>query len=634
MDVGLTRLSSESVKMLEQYAMRVLDGHKAFVDLRTKAEVVDTQFYRYQTEADREAGNKNCGIQVDNLIVPIVISQADSFTGYLSELYLSGYPIFPVVSTPATVKIADKMEAIVDAHATLGGYARQLLHGFRQGIKYNFMPILTEWETMPSYGMVQDVLNTKAAKQLQQAERGYTCVKSLDIYNTIWDHRFHPAHVSTRGDFVGYIDRSSRNEIRALYNKLRGKKIHYNEDKLSTLPAVGVSSVYYTDPPLVSQYVSSNAYGRTGMNPDWDAWFGGTKAKGSLTRSMYELTKLYIRCIPADFGINVPHASQPQLFKLWMLNAQILIGFDRCITPYNRFPIEIGTPLEDQFGIQTPSIAEAQVGWQNAASTLFQIRINAARRAVADRGIFDTDMINSNDVNSDHPAAKIPARMRGITDNRTIRDAYFPIPFQSQGLETVVGDMGDIMQFANMTSGLNKPQQGQFQKGNKSVEEWRDTMGSADNRLRLPALNIEFQSFIPLKEQIKFNLFMYGEQGIYTSSKKGDVYNITAEDYAQMQAKALDFRIADGYTPKSKLASTDFLTMLMQAITNGPILQANPQFAQYAPGMITHLAQLGGVRNFDEYAPPLPQQTQGNPDGTGTTQTTTPAGDASATPAA
>lgn len=614
MDTGLNRLNGESVKALEQYCRRVLDAHKAFTDLRYKMEVVDTEYYRYHAQNEQTAGSTPCGIQVDELIVPIVISQADSFVGYLAELYLSGYPIFPVVSTPSTVQIADKMEAIVDTHATIGGYARQFLQGFRQGIKYNFMPILTEWDTMPSYDIVANVLSTDASKQLKMAEKGYTCIKSIDSYNCIWDNRVHPSMVSTRGDYVGYIERVTRNEVRALWEKLKGKKIHYNENMLSSLPGVGMESVYYTDPPLVSQYVSSNR--TAGGNINWDAWFGapnGMRVSGALKSSMYELTKLFIRCIPADFGINVPHASIPQMFKLYFLNGQRLIGFDRCITPYGRFPMEIGTPLEDQFGLQTPSIAESQVGWQSAATTLFKIRIDAARRAVADRGIFDTDIINPSDINSSHPAAKIPAKMRGLMDNKTIKDAYFPIPFQSQGLETVINDMGAILGFSDQSSGLNAPQRGQFQKGNKSVEEWRDTMGSADNRLRLPALNVEFQSFIPIKEQIKFNLFMYGEAGTYTSSKKGDAYDVTPEDFAEMQSKSLMFRIADGYTPKSKMASTDFLTTLLQQILSSPVLAQSP-YVQYVPGMVSHIAQLAGVRNFSEYAPP--EMTQPSQQGT------------------
>lgn len=613
MELGLNRLSANAVKALEQYAKRILDNHKAYNELRYKAETIDVAYYRYQTDSDREAGNTTCGVSVDNLIVPVVISQVDSFIGYLGEVYLSGYPIFPIVSTPSTVKVATKMEAMVDTHATIGGYARELLKAFKQGMKYNFTPTLSEWRDMPSYNIVAQALNTQASKKIEASKKGYTCFKSLDAYNTIWDNRFTPADVSSRGDFIGYIEQISRTELKALLLDLQEDKAHYNSDKLSTLPAVGVTSIYYTVPPQVSQYVSQRGGSRTGTAPDWDVWFGDTAgtSKGSLTRSMYELTHLFVRIIPSDFGISVPSPNSPQMFKLYFLNAQLLIGFERVITPYNRFPIEIGTPLEDQFGLQTPSIAESQGGWQAAASTLFQIRINAARRAVSDRGIFDADLINPSDINSSHPAAKIPARLKGLQDKK-LSDAYYQIPFDSRGLETVIGDMGDIMRYADLTSGLNAPQRGQFQKGNKSVDEWRDTMGSADNRLRLPALNIEFQSLIPLKEAIKFNIFMHGEAGTYTNMKSGEYLDVKPEDIDEMQQKAMAFKIADGYTPKSKMASTDFLVSLLQTIMSSEPLMM--RYGPALPSMVAHIAQLGGVGDLDQYSPEVSQVT-GAPNG-------------------
>ena len=42
-------------------------------------------------------------------------------------------------------------------------------------------------------------------------------------------------------------------------------------------------------------------------------------------------------------------------------------------------------------------------------------------------------------------------------------------------------------------------------------------MGGSDNRLRLPALTLEYQFFVPLKEMLKFNIYQYGEDAIVTS---------------------------------------------------------------------------------------------------------------------
>lgn len=602
MDIALNRLSAESLMALQAYCMNLLDAHKNYGELRSKAEVIDTDYYRYQTESDRKAGEQHVGVTVDNLVIPIVISQVDSFVGYMAETYLSGYPLFPVVSSPDTLELADKMEAVIDEHATLGGYARELLKAFHSGMRYNFMPILSEWCELPSYSAVPDVLNAKNATKIQESVKGFTKIKSLNLYNTVWDYRFSPADNSTRGDVVGYIDRASKMEVRMLMLQLQRKRIAYQQDKWSQIPSGATSSIYWTDVPQVSQYITNNR--NKGM--DWNDWLGirdpGVSGrKVLLKQGSYEVDVLYVRIIPDEYNISVPSPKYPQIFKCYLLNGQLLIGVERVISPFSRMPIEIGMPIEDNFGLQTPSIAEAQGGFQVAASTLFNIRIQAARRAVADRGIFNEDMIRSVDINSPLATAKVPARLRGLGENAKLSDAYMPIPFQSQGLELTISNINDVMRYSDVLSGLNKPQQGQFQKGNKSVDEWRDTMGNADNRLRLPVLNTEFQVMVALKETIKFNLFMHPSAGIYTNNKSGEGVKVSPDDFNKMQEAGLKFRIADGYTPKSKMAGTDVISSMLQSILASPILLQ--LFGNQAPRMVAHLMQLMGVRDFAQYAP-------------------------------
>jgi hypothetical protein len=218
---------------------------------------------------------------------------------------------------------------------------------------------------------------------------------------------------------------------------------------------------------------------------------------------------------------------------------------------------------------QTKSIAEGSIPIQESAGTLFNISFNAARRAVSDRALFDPSCISIKDVNAPVPAPKIPVKMNSL-NGRSIRDAYHPIPFDPRGTEGAMQSGMQIVSFGKELSGLNNPMQGQFQKGNKSVQEWRDTMGGADSRLRLPALAMEFQFFIFLKEILKFNIYQYGEDSVVISQRTGEEMQVQIQ---QLRQKVLAFQVADGYTPKSKLASTEGLVQVMTMISQSPILQ-------------------------------------------------------------
>ena len=123
-------------------------------------------------------------------------------------------------------------------------------------------------------------------------------------------------------------------------------------------------------------------------------------------------------------------------------------------------------------------------------------------------------------------------------------------------------------------------------------------MGGADSRLRLPALSLEYQFFTPLKAILKFNIWQNGQDMAVVSQKSGETITI---DIVKLRKAVMSFRVADGYTPKSKLASTEAIIQIMQMISQSPILQQS--YGIMLPAIVDHLAQLMGVRGLSEYAP-------------------------------
>jgi hypothetical protein len=123
-------------------------------------------------------------------------------------------------------------------------------------------------------------------------------------------------------------------------------------------------------------------------------------------------------------------------------------------------------------------------------------------------------------------------------------------------------------------------------------------MGGADSRLRLPALTLEYQVFMPLKEILKLNIFQYGQDTKTVSQRSGKEF--TAK-ISELRDVVLSFRVADGYTPKSKLAGTESIVQVMQLIGQSPVLQQ--VYGPMLPAMLSHLSQLMGIRGMEEYSP-------------------------------
>lgn len=609
------RLSYDAQLKVKNLIGAYLDHKTKHNELIEKMNAIDVAYARYKESESKSMtndgvdrydrdGNKTCGdvFASDKVTPPIVVSQVDTYVAYLADVFLSGSPIFPVVSNPSNKKWAEQLETLLDDHATLGGYSREILLWLRDGVKYNYSAMEASWEAVEQFSVAGD-FNSGTGKKIAKNKKGYTALRRLDPRNIFHDMTVPPAEVSKKGDYAGFIEYVSRTKVKDELNRLTEAGEVYNADRaFNTMhPELLGGSSYYNDPPRISNYITKTNYQKDG-GTDWSVWWGEGSSRGStvdISRrygAQYERVVAYARILPSDFGITAPQRNTPQIWKFIFING-IMITAKRIISAYNYLPILFGQPMEDGMGYQTQSVGESEIEFQNAAATLFNIRFAAARRAVSDRAIYDSEVLKASDVNSSAPAPKIPARISSLSKKK-LSDLYQPIPFDQRGLENVIQDAQAIVGFSKELHGANSPRQGQFQKGNKSVTEWNDTMAGSDNRMRLPALVLEVQAIGPLKSILVLNLFQFGDNAVVISQKDGSEVNINLEE---LRTKVLAFRVADGFTPKSKLASTDAISSSMQLISSSPILQQG--FGPLLPSMFLHLMQLMGVRGMEEYDP-------------------------------
>jgi hypothetical protein len=99
----------------------------------------------------------------------------------------------------------------------------------------------------------------------------------------------------------------------------------------------------------------------------------------------------------------------------------------------------------------------------------------------------------------------------------------------------------------------------------------------------------------------------------------------------ELRQQVLAFRLADGYTPKSKLAGTEAIQAGMQIISQSQALQQS--FGPMLPGMFSHLMQLMGVRGLEEYTPNAEQATQNQQQAIQNEQAASAGGQVQGTPA-
>lgn len=611
------RLSQDSQESLLAYCRTVLDIHLRQSESRNKMEKIDIAYARYRIALEDQSGDGidqtadiPCGINADEIIVPIVVSQVDSYVSYLNDTFITGYPIFPVVPTPQTIAEGEKLQAIIDDHATRGRYQRQLAKDFKDGVKYNLGAIEVDWCALDLYNIASSITEPTRNK-IEPTSYFINKLKSIDKYNLILDGRVDPVDVPMHGEYAGYIEIISRVELkrRLMYAASSGYGYHTSQALSTKLgsPNSGPNAVYgyFTEKPQISEIVNAKGM-RNAQMVDWGAYLtDAQKSRGMRVASMsdiYEYTTLYARIIPDEHAISgATRRGSPQVWKLCFVNHEKLVYAQRIFTIYDTIPIYITQPHEDGFAYQTKSTAENAIPFQEVDTKLLSIRINAARRAIMDRAIYDQTVISPNDVNSPFATAKIPMKANALLGQKTIDQIYKSIPFDSRGTETVIQDMALISNMADELNGVNKPQRGQFQKGNKSRKEWDDTMAGSYGRMRNCALMIEYQQLLSIKEQIKLNIFHKAPTGQYQNQVSGETYDVTAADIESLRKTVNNFKLADGLIPADKIASTEMLVQGIQMLSTSLPLQQ--QLGGMLVPMYLYMLSVGGIQNLTQFMP-------------------------------
>lgn len=600
-----------SLGAIKKYLCQCLDYSKSRSQFRDRLDSIDYNYFMYTgavTAKDLpgidQFGKRECGnVYAKNSVVnPIVISQVDSVVGYLAEVFLSGYPLFPVVSTPENRALAESLEGMIQDHLVLSESIPELQLILKDAGKYNLYAAEVEWKPVKTYEPYLDVMDLSDGSTKTRVDvKHVNSARRINLRNFHWDDRVDIAKLDIDGDYAGDTRQITRVKLKDLLNYLSNEGLLTSNEAVAAAMKSSVDISDWNNDPIVGDYTAAaNRVGGT----NWDAFggwapdtpVGNAKLAPSNSQGMYLLHTFYIRIIPSDFGLTVPNRNSVQVFKVRMINRDTIISLESYTGSMGRLGMFMGQCIEDGFELQTKGYADLATPIQNASTRLFDARFKTANRALGDRALYNSDMIRASDLNNNSETAKIAVRANGLQEN-AMDNAYKSIPFSWQGTEGLIQDAMLISSWASDLTGLNKAQQGQFTKGNRTMAEFNSINSASENRQRLPALVLEYRFFQKVKDQFKLNILQFGEDTIITSPRSKMPLNVSIEE---LQKANLQFELADGYTPKSKMANTEALMGLINLIGTSPILQQS--MGSQLPGMLAQLATLSGVRGFDEFA--------------------------------
>jgi len=540
-----------------------------------------------------------------NLEVPVVMPQIESAVAYQTGVYLTSYPIFGVVASPQNQDAALQFETVIGNHSIRYGWAQELIKAFRNGFKYNFAPVACLWRRQNAATITTSTAaGTAGLGQLQQVMQEGNVLRTLDPYNCFMDMGVLPSRHHEDGTAFGWNELHNRMQFKRFVGTLDPTKTTslreaYESGFEAQIGDAGSATNYFS--PTINRAFNVSSL-VTGTN--WLNYVGLTQAAAGQNRINYRdrylVTHFICRALPSDFG---RQGNTPAIFYGIIVNWKHVIYVEQLVSPNDHLPVFIMQPNDDGLGYQTQSMLDTALPFQDMSSALWNITLESQRRAVFDRLIFNERYINKADIDPASSVARIPLRNASQFKGDDIGKAVYQIPYRNDGANLNLQLSEMVSQMADVASGQNRVDRGQFQKGNKTKTEFETTMANSNGRQQLASMSIEGQFMTPLKETIKNNLLLNQAAGTFMNR---DTQAEVQVDPVKMRSSILEFKITDGVLPADKLLNMELMSVFLQTAQAMPTVMTEYDIM----GMFIYWAKLKGAYWLKDFKRNPEQQQQ------------------------
>jgi hypothetical protein len=511
--------------------------------------------------------------------IPTVFSRVDTARSRLDSMFISSSPIFKTVSPPNLTSIAEQYDAVVEADEEKFGWGMELSHAHLDALKYDACGVEVDWEIIQVSKTARDTETNVLSVSMQQVYAGNS-IRRLELNNTFWDTSCPLNKVHELGDYAGYVTPSTLPKLLTFLNGMEYTSAEINAILYPTT-AQKVSPNYvdvlagkvplYEAPTLIPDTPAVSPEQSAALFDVPDSEISDRMAQDrKLLNQGFEITKIYLRTIPAVLSLPADSAEAliPRLYKIHILNGCRLISIEETEYQHNYMPTVFASLMNDGVGGTTRSFSHNLESLQRLANKLIEIDIQSSRRAVADRGIYNPHMIDSQQINNRSATAKIP--LKSASPTADVRAAYASVPYQDSALGMRFQQAVQLLGFSDQIGGQNEVDQGGFVKGNKTNDQFQQSMQASDARMISRALGLHTALYYPVKEIIKYNISQFQtSESSYSQSLEKQV-KINSDELKQMLPT---FKIADGLLNAARMLNLEALTMAIQLVPSIPEFQ-------------------------------------------------------------
>ncbi len=612
-------ISKDAQASVIKYLVSALDLFSTSYNIRSQLLQRDAAYYRTADMTDKnwraKIGNMTGdATAIQNIQVPVVMPQVESALAYHTGVFLTSYPIFGVVATPEFQEEMSQMETLIGDNSIRAGWPLELMKCMRDGLKYNLGAVEVAWKKLKIWQITTPTLEniTNGTPTENYYQGNY--ITRLDPYNLILDTRVDPSINHLQGEYAGYTEMLSRIETKKRMEDLDPiGTMNFKDAWESPCPAptdqLSITSAFFIPPVNPDALLPVSA--RQEFN--WMNWVNNnnnTNRQAIQYKNSYEYTTLYAKILPNDLGLPGPNKNSVQIWKFIVINRSVVVFAERQTNAHNMLPIIVCQPNNDGMGWQAKSFGENAVSIQQISSALVNSALESQRRKVYDRLLYDPSRVRKQDIDNVSSVARIPVKNSAFGKN--LAEAVYQLPYRDDGVAEIMNLSQQITQMGDILNGQNRVQQGQFQKGNKTRQEFDTTMSNANSRQQMAAIGLEYSFYVPIKEIIKTNILQYQPPTTILDAVNKKAVTI---DPTKLRRALMSFKLSDGLLPSEKLTESQLFLQILQAAAPMPQFQVEYDIM----GMIMYYFRLQGAhwlgdfkRNPEQQKATMSQMAQAN----------------------
>lgn len=451
-------------------AARILDkADRGWQKLSTKhAEwrEIDSMLRAYVEPEEAQRNDSDGGYK--KIIVPVSKITLETILTYMMAAFIQN-PIWSFTGTGPEDSVKAQLHTeLVNNHARRYGLAMKLYTAMRDMFAYGIGGSSPFWHQ-------ELVRQTTFNEETRQREPGELAVLTegnnlheLDPYRLILDPNV-PAHEPQRGEFFGWVSRTTYPQLRNL--EIQNPGMFFNVQYLKHIE--GISGTFSKD--------------------ENDPRFG--EPSTDLERPI-DILWLYVNLIPEEWKLG--KGSEPEQWLFALAGDALVISARPTGLHHGQLPVAIGAPDTDGYSSQPSSRLGNVHDMQEHINFLFSSHIENVKRSVNNELIYDPMMLNEKDMLDPKPGKRI--RLRKAAWGRGGIDSYWGQIKIQDLTQNNMADVAFLRALGNETAGTPDAVRGNVvnQGPRISSAQAQSARTSQLSRLEKDALLISWQYMRPL----------------------------------------------------------------------------------------------------------------------------------------